>query len=268
MKREAKVSLSIDALAGKPTSTLACVYGTMQLSSLSLSLLVFVIARANGFSPRTSVKPVRHFQRTHLSASNSDSGSAKPILVVGATGKVGRKVVRQLLDRKLPVRALVRNQTKAQELFVDDSQDIEFVVCDMGTADSSTLEPAVEGCGAIISVSGAMRFSKLSDFLPWRLFEADVSKWCGDDRSHPYFSNYLAQKVLIDMAVKHKCSRFVRLTGLSSGFSPFNPVSMIFASVLSLTSRYHFLCEQYLRNSNVPYLILRPGGLAEEDRVS
>ncbi len=34
-----------------------------------------------------------------------------------------------------------------------------------------------------------------------------------------------------------------------------------------MSSRYHYLCEQYLRmQSKVPYVILRPGGLADEER--
>ncbi|CAJ1948479.1 unnamed protein product [Cylindrotheca closterium] len=213
----------------------------------------------------------------HQSSFNSDPYSAKPVLVVGATGKVGRKVVRTLLDQKLRVRALVRNETKAVELFAKemmssakakddgDSPMLEFVVSDLGKADRKALETAVQGCQSIISVSGAMRFSKLTDFLPWRLFQQDTSKWC-DDTSHPYYANYRAQKLLIDLAAEYQCRRFVRLTGLSVGFSPFNLVSMIFSSVLSMTSRHHFALEQYLRNSNVPYVIIRPGGLAEEDR--
>jgi uncharacterized protein YbjT (DUF2867 family) len=196
----------------------------------------------------------------------------KPTLVVGATGQVGRQVVQKLLQANKPVRALVRNHEKARELFGKDvgtNGKLQVVVCDLGEAGKTqnwdVLNQAVGGCESVISVSGTMRFSKILDFLPWRLFRADVSDWA--DSSHPYFANYKAQCALVDLAEKHSISRFVRLTGLSSGFSPFNPVSMIFSSVLSLTSRYHFLCEQYLRNSKVPYVILRPGGLANEDRV-
>ena len=217
-----------------------------------------------------------HFRTssTSLNSSSNDSNNmAKPVLVVGATGKVGRKVVRQLLDRKVPVRALVRNYDKARELFSDyltttkdGESSFKLEICDLGTADRKCLESVVDGCEAIISVSGAMRFSKFTDFLPWRLFQEDASNWCSD-RSHPVYANYKTQQLLIDLAAEKGCNRFVRLTGLSSGFSPFNPVSMIFSSILSLTSRYHFLCEQYLRNSSVPYVILRPGGLADEDRV-
>ena len=51
---------------------------------------------------------------------NPFDGANKPILVVGATGQVGRKVVQQLLEQNKTVRALVRNRSKAEALFVDD----------------------------------------------------------------------------------------------------------------------------------------------------
>jgi len=199
----------------------------------------------------------------------------KPILVVGATGKVGRKIVQQLLqqDPSREVRALVRNPDKAQKLFFQNNLKgngnlIKLIVCDLGSPDHKVLNNAVEGCDAIISVSGCLRYSKLSDFLPTRLFSdaGNEEFWCDDDRSHPYFVNFKTQSLLVDLAKKHKCSRFVRLTALSAGYSPFHPVSIILSSVLSMTSRHHFRFEQYLRNSEVPYVILRPGGLADYDR--
>jgi len=135
------------------------------------------------------------------------------------------------------------------------------------TGKEQVLQEAVSGCDAILSVSGTSRLSRFTDFLPWRLFR-DASKWT-EDTSHPYYANYKAQCMLVDCAKKDKgVSRFVRLTGLSTGYSAFHPVSVIFSAILSMTSRYHFLMEEYLRHSGLPYVILRPGGLMEEDRVS
>lgn len=222
-----------------------------------------------------------------LFASAADAGRG-PVLVVGATGKVGRRVVSQLLSPSSstkttpprPVRALVRNTTKANELFDFQStsygststaspSDLELIHCDLSIYDDpqtvEILNKAIQGCDAIISVSGTFRFSKLSDFLPWRLFQHDASKWC-TDRTHPYYVNYMAQKLLVELAEKHNVKRMVRLTGLSVGFSPFNPVSALFSGLLSMTSRYHFLAEECFRNSKVQSIILRPGGLAEEER--
>jgi hypothetical protein len=197
--------------------------------------------------------------------------SSKPTLVVGATGQVGRRVVQQLLAKNKPVRALVRNHEKARELFGTSISSLEetplqIIVADLGdyAKYEETLDKAVEGCDSIISVSGSFRISNLADFLPWRLFRANVSEWA--DTSHPYFANYKAQCKLIGLAEHHQIQRFVRLTGLSTGFSPFNFFTILFSALLSMTSRYHFMCESYLRKSKVPHVILRPGGLASEER--
>lgn len=204
--------------------------------------------------------------------SSSSVSTSKPILVVGATGRVGRLVVNQLLGQNRPVRALVRNTTKAQQIFGDNLTSLQLFVADLGHYDDAecqeTLEKAVNGCDCIISVSGTMRFSKWTDFVPWRLFRTNVTSWCNHDRRHPYFPNYQAQNLLVDLAEQYNITRFVRLTGLTVGLPAFNLVSVLFSGLLSMTSRYHALAEQYLRRSSVPHVILRPGGLSSSERVS
>lgn len=204
-------------------------------------------------------------------ASSTQLSATKPVLVIGATGRVGRLVVEQLLAENRPVRAVIRNTIKAKEIFGENNTSLDFVEADLGYFDTSNvedaLEKAVEGCDSVISVSGTLRFSKLTDFLPWRLFRTDVSSWCDNDRSHPYFTNYQAQKLLVDLAAKHKISRFVRLTGLSVGLPAFSFISVLFSGLLSMSSRYNYLMEQYLRESSVPHVILRPGGLTSKERV-
>jgi nucleoside-diphosphate-sugar epimerase len=150
-------------------------------------------------------------RRPTSGATTTASSSPSPVLVVGATGRVGRRVVEQLLLQNRPVRALVRNPTKAQELFGKNGSskssmhpNLQIVVAEISQFEDfgEVLDKAVEGCGSIISVSGAMRVSHLSDFLPWRLFGADVSSWAG--RDHPYYASYASQKHVIELAAKHK----------------------------------------------------------------
>lgn len=233
-------------------------------SKFQLRLLIFclLIALSNSFSSTPA-----------SDTTSTTQASAKPILVVGATGRVGRIVVNQLLEKNQPVRALIRNTTKAQKLFganINGTSSLELITADLGHYDdkecAQTLERAVIGCDSIISVSGTLRFSKLTDFLPWRLLRTNVTSWCNDDRRHPYYPNYQAQVLLINLAAKYNISRFVRVTGLSVGLPAFNPVSILFSGLLSMTSRYHALTEQYLRSSAVPYVILRPGGLTNSKR--
>lgn len=202
--------------------------------------------------------------------SSKEDKTVKPTLVVGATGQVGRLCVAQLLEQNKPVRALVRNIEKAKQVFGDadllGNSNLQIIVADLSEyqEQTSVLEQAVQGCDCIISVSGALRFSKLMDFLPWRLMNPDVSAWA--DRSHPYYCNYQAHCLLIDLAKQYKVKCFVRLTGGTVGFSAFNPFVILMSSLLSMTTRYHFLTENYLRESNVPYMIVRPGGLMNGHR--
>ena len=125
-------------------------------------------------------------------------------------------------------------------------------------------------------MSGALRFSKLSDFLPWRLLGNDPMSWCSD-KTHPYFVNYLSMVTLAKVLSAKRSQqsdedgevqvpKIVRLTGLSVGLPGTNPVSLIFNTLLSLTGKWHARGERVLRQSGLDYTILRPGGLADGAR--
>ena len=105
-----------------------------------------------------------------------------PTLVVGATGKVGRQVVSQLVQAGKPVRALVRNATKAGEVLAQDSSLLTVFTGDLH--DEASLRSALLGCDSVVAVSGTTRLTKFSDFLPWRFFGKDPMHWC-NDMSHP-----------------------------------------------------------------------------------
>ncbi|KAJ4844493.1 hypothetical protein Tsubulata_006331 [Turnera subulata] len=68
------------------------------------------------------------------------------VLVVGATSRIGRIVVRKLMLRGYTVKALVRKND--EEVVNMLPRSVEIVVGDVG--DPSTLKPAVEGCNKII----------------------------------------------------------------------------------------------------------------------
>ena len=67
------------------------------------------------------------------------------VLVTGATGFVGPKVVRAMRERDLPVRALVRSRTPAREL---EQMGVELVEGDM--TDAASLRRATEGADAVV----------------------------------------------------------------------------------------------------------------------
>ena len=75
----------------------------------------------------------------HESAATTGQESGDPVLVVGATGRTGRLVVNRLVERQVPVHALVRDPAKGRETlppevkqFVGDLRRPETLAASMG----------------------------------------------------------------------------------------------------------------------------------------
>ena len=233
-------------------------------------LAVFSLRSTLAWAPSNSLRRPVQLKSSTSAVDSSGIEGQKPVLVVGATGRVGRLVVQELMGKDIPVRALVRDREKARSVF-GTSTSLEYPKLDVIEADLSlydeneeVLDKAVDGCDSIISVMGVVRFANFFDFLPWRIFRQDVSGWAG--RNHPYFGDYLGNKFLIQLAGKHNAKRFVRLTGLGIAYPVYNPFSLLFNTLLSLNNRWHILVERALAKSKVPYVVLRPGGLSDKVR--
>ncbi|WP_437515633.1 SDR family NAD(P)-dependent oxidoreductase [Sorangium sp. So ce1099] len=69
------------------------------------------------------------------------------ILITGATGTIGREVVRQLVERGAPVRALTRDPAKAAAL----GREVDLVRGDF--EEPASLRPALEGVEALFMLS-------------------------------------------------------------------------------------------------------------------
>jgi len=260
----------------------------------------------------------------------SNDGSKEPVLVLGATGRIGRRVVKQLLSQGVSVRALVRDYDKAIELLEEDdeeydnSNDIIYSYASIRKEEEAKLEiiedefisnyddnitnsilfKSIKGCSTIISCIGTYRKSNIMrDFFPpWRMLNYNVSKWCksnrGDDQ-HPYYVHYLFTKRLLSCIEQHKLLeqednkkntllsnydnydfedndkgpnkkyKIIRISDLNVAYKPYSIVSVITNTLQSMIFRYQYLSENLLRRSNlVHYVILRPGDLVEDDRVS
>ncbi|ACA99381.1 MULTISPECIES: SDR family oxidoreductase [Cyanophyceae] len=154
------------------------------------------------------------------------------VLVVGATGETGRRVVETLIAQNIPVRAMVRNLNKGKEILPSDA---ELVVGDL--LDKKSLPGAIADCDHIICTAAAR-----PSLNPAAFFQVD----------------YVGTKSLIDAAVAQGVEQFILVTSLcvSKFFHPLN----LFGLVLFWKKQ----TEAYLINSSLNYTIVRPGGLNAE----
>ncbi len=154
-------------------------------------------------------------------------------LVAGATGETGRRIVQELVNRQIPVKALVRDQDKGKEILPSEA---ELVVGDVLEVDSLT--KAMTGCTVLLCATGAR-----PSLNP----------------SGPYQVDYEGTKNLVNVAKAQGIEQFVLVSSLcvSRFFHPLN----LFWLVLYWKKQ----AETYLENSGLKYTIVRPGGLKNED---
>lgn len=150
-------------------------------------------------------------------------------LVVGATGQTGRRIVEQLVKRQIPVRAMVRDRTRAQEILPAAA---EIVVGDV--LEPSTLRAAISDCTVVLSATGAA-----PSFNPFG----------------PYQIDYEGTKNLVDAAKLAQIQQFVMVSSLCTS-QLFHPLNLFWLILV-----WKQQAEQYLRRSGLVYTIVRPGGL-------
>ena len=150
-----------------------------------------------------------------------------PVLVVGATGNVGRLVVENLLARGKGVRALVRPTSDASAL---ESAGVEIARGDM--LDPGSLVGAMDGVDSLVTT--AIGYSKRK-------------KGDGAD------TDVVGNRNLVDAAGRAGVRRFV-LTGiLTADQTP------------GVAHFWHKkLAEDYLAGRGVPFVSLRPGAFFEQ----
>jgi uncharacterized protein YbjT (DUF2867 family) len=145
------------------------------------------------------------------------------ILVVGATGTLGSRVVRELVRRGRNVRALVREGTDASAL---SAQGVEVVRGDLVKPES--LDRALAGADALVTTAAGYTRRRKGDSLE-----------SVDDRGN---------RNLVDAAARAGIGRFVFTSILTCDQAREVP---------------HFwqkkLIEDYLEASDLPFVSLRPG---------
>lgn len=154
-------------------------------------------------------------------------------LVAGATGQTGRRIVQQLVQRGVAVRALVRDAETARSILPPETELVEGDVLK-----PETLAAAIGDCTVILCATGAKP---------------------GFDPTAPYKVDYEGSKNLVDAAKAKGMEQFVFVTSLCvSKF--FHPLNLFFLILV-----WKQQAENYLKQSGLTYTIVRPGGLKNED---
>jgi uncharacterized protein YbjT (DUF2867 family) len=153
--------------------------------------------------------------------------------VAGATGETGRRIVRQLVLKGIPVVALVRDLDKAKSILPPEA---ELAVGDV--SQPASLRAAIADCTVLLSATGAA--PSLNPFGPYQV-------------------DYEGTKNLVDVAKQAGMQQFVMVSSMctSQFFHPLN----LFWLILFWKKQ----AEEYLQQSGLPYTIVRPGGLKNED---
>jgi len=157
------------------------------------------------------------------------------VLVAGATGQTGRRIVQELVQRDIPVRAMVRDLDVARTILPPQA---ELVLGDVLKPDS--LSSALTDCTVLLCATGAKP---------------------GFDPTAPYKVDYEGTKNLVDAARAKEIEHFVLVTSLCvSQF--FHPLNLFFLILV-----WKKQAEAYLQQSGLTYTIVRPGGLKNEDNT-
>ncbi len=158
----------------------------------------------------------------------------EPVLVAGATGKTGKLIVAELLERGYPVRVLARDPVAARGML---PPQVEVATADL--QDRAALADALRGVRRVISAAGA---ATLDENAP----------------NGPRVVDFEGVRNLVDAARSAKVARFV----LISSQNVTAPERYGFAVMRPLL-KWKLRGEDALRRSDLAYTIVRPGQLLD-----
>ena len=196
----------------------------------------------------------------------------KKVLVTGAGGRTGKHVFEQLKadDNYKPV-GLARSGKAQKALKAVGASDDEVCVADI--ADEKSLAAAMSGCDAVVLCTSAVPAIKplslmktmATKFLPFVKTSRPAFKF--PKNGTPEEVDWFGAKKQIDAAKTAGVKQFVFVSSMG-GTNPDNFLNSIgrrkdgSGGDILLWKRK---AERYLVDSGVPYTIIHPGGLVDED---
>jgi len=165
--------------------------------------------------------------------------SDRKVLVAGATGRAGRLIVQELLDRDYGVRALMVPPFDSPE--TSGLAGIEFVDGDLASVPSLT--KAMEGVQYVISALGSKK--------PFSGKENDKI-------------DNMANQNLARAAKAMDLKQVVVITSIGAGNSR-DAVSCMYKWPMLSVLKAKTKAEEFIQSSGIDYTIIRPGGYTEKD---
>ncbi len=153
--------------------------------------------------------------------------------VAGATGETGRRIVKQLVDRGIPVRALVRDVETARSILPTEVELVQGNVLE-----GSKLLGAMGDSTIVFCATGAKP---------------------SFDPTQPYKVDFEGTKNLVDAAKAKGIEHFVFVSSLCTS-QLFHPLNLFWLILV-----WKKQAEEYLQKSGLTYTIVRPGGLKNEE---
>ncbi|CAB9522440.1 expressed unknown protein [Seminavis robusta] len=192
-------------------------------------------------------------------ALSSNMPPVSKVAVVGSTGQLGRRAVDQLLERKIPVKCLIRQSTPPDFLLEKQTQhpDLLEFVTNGDVTDTAKVKELLQDCSHCLALHGATRRSKWYETLT----AAEGSE--DSDKSHAKQVNYNSMKTFVQCAQETDCSQIVRITG--KGEDPSSFFSILINGLGSMAKGWNYEGEQVLRDQpkenskHLDYTIIRPG---------
>lgn len=156
--------------------------------------------------------------------------------VAGATGETGRRIVQELVNRDIPVRALVRDIDKARGILPTAA---ELVVGDV--LQPASLSEAMGDSTVVLCATGAKP---------------------SFDPTGPYQVDFQGTKNLVDVAKAKGIQHLVLVSSLCTS-QLFHPLNLFWLILV-----WKKQAEEYIQKSGLTYTIVRPGGLKNEDSAN
>ncbi len=206
----------------------------------------------------------------------------KSVCIVGGCGRIGSLITRTVLNdperRYERVHVLTRNVNKCitqNDIMKEENEEegrpvrLTFGECDVTNFTAEQLLESVKGYDEVVACFGAQRISKPFD---WITNAENV------DERHPKSVNFWGVRKLALAAKEGGCERFVRVTGMSVGYSAFDFIAVLLNNVLSMTIKFQLLGELAIREACVAndetkskrrmsYTIVRPGNLTDWEGI-